>query len=182
MSHQASPAFVKVGRPHFVVGTDAEGHWIARDRAGLVGGIFVSRRPSTSPSSKPTMIPMRSRCFPRRSTSRSRGALPADTARSREERTGTSWCREGFRFQLSPVGFCRPADDEEPGSPLRRHGPSSPTPSWRPLDPPNLYNNFIPAPFQVSRTFIRLLASVPGLACRIPCGGPFVRSLFPWTS
>jgi len=43
MSHQASTAFVKVGRPHFVVGTDAEGRWIARDRAGLVGGIFVSR-------------------------------------------------------------------------------------------------------------------------------------------
>ena len=43
MSHQVSLAFVKVGRPHFVVGVDAEGHWIARDRAGLVGGIFINR-------------------------------------------------------------------------------------------------------------------------------------------
>jgi hypothetical protein len=43
MSHHASIAFVKVGHPHFVVGMDAEGHWIARDRTGLVGGIFVSR-------------------------------------------------------------------------------------------------------------------------------------------
>lgn len=43
MRYSASPAFVKVGHPHFVVGTDADGHWIARDRAGLIGGIFVSR-------------------------------------------------------------------------------------------------------------------------------------------
>jgi hypothetical protein len=43
MSHPVSPIFPKVGHPHFVVGTDAEGHWIARDRAGLVGGIFISR-------------------------------------------------------------------------------------------------------------------------------------------
>jgi hypothetical protein len=43
MSHQASPVFPKVGCPQFVVDTDAEGHWIARDRADLVGGIFISR-------------------------------------------------------------------------------------------------------------------------------------------
>ena len=43
MGHQASHVFPKVGYPHFVVGTDAEGHWIARDRAGLIGGIFISR-------------------------------------------------------------------------------------------------------------------------------------------
>jgi hypothetical protein len=43
MSHHTSTSFVKVGHHHFVVGMDAEGHWIARDRAGLVGGIFVSR-------------------------------------------------------------------------------------------------------------------------------------------
>jgi hypothetical protein len=43
MSYHASPVFPKVGHPHFVVGIDAEGHWIARDRAGLVGGIFISR-------------------------------------------------------------------------------------------------------------------------------------------
>ncbi|MEE1613676.1 hypothetical protein [Microvirga sp. CF3016] len=43
MSHHAPLAFSKVGHSHFVVGMDADGHWIARDRAGLVGGIFVSR-------------------------------------------------------------------------------------------------------------------------------------------
>ncbi len=43
MSHHVSHAFPKIGHPQFVVGTDAEGHWIARDRAGLIGGIFISR-------------------------------------------------------------------------------------------------------------------------------------------
>ena len=43
MSYQVSPAFPKVGHPQFVVGTDALGRWIARDRAGLIGGIFISR-------------------------------------------------------------------------------------------------------------------------------------------
>jgi len=43
MSFQVSTVFRKVGHPYFVVGMDGEGHWIARDRAGLIGGIFVSR-------------------------------------------------------------------------------------------------------------------------------------------
>lgn len=43
MSYQVSHVFPKVGHPQFVVGTDAEGYWIARDRAGLIGGIFISR-------------------------------------------------------------------------------------------------------------------------------------------
>lgn len=43
MSYQISRVFPTVGHPQFVVGTDAEGHWIARGRAGLIGGNFISR-------------------------------------------------------------------------------------------------------------------------------------------
>ena len=44
MKHQISSAYHQVGHPTFLVGQDADGYWIARDRTGLIGGIFVSRK------------------------------------------------------------------------------------------------------------------------------------------
>jgi len=31
------------GAPLFLIGKDISGHWVARDQAGLCGGLFVSR-------------------------------------------------------------------------------------------------------------------------------------------
>ena len=35
--------FRKVGHSQFVIGQDAEGHWVAKDAQGREGGIFVSK-------------------------------------------------------------------------------------------------------------------------------------------